>query len=63
MYHFLQWIIGGLLILAVGLGALAYFSKSKDPTETDEGRVIDFDDPEYRIGEENPPGWKQVKNN
>jgi hypothetical protein len=55
--------IGGLIVLIIGLAFLARYSKKKDPTETDEGRVIPFDDPEHRIGEDNLPDWKQRHSN
>lgn len=65
MTHFLQCIIVGLIFTGIGLILLARYSKSKDPEEEREnGRVkrMHDDDPEFRIGEDNPPDWKKRAN-
>jgi hypothetical protein len=63
MPHSLYCIIAGLIVLASLIGLLAGFSKRKDPTETDEGKIIPFGDPEDITNEENPLSWKDSQAN
>jgi len=63
MIHLLECIIAGLIVLALGIGVLAHYSKKEDPSETEDGKVIKLDDHEYHISGDEYPPLKKVQEN
>ena len=63
MIHFLECIIAGLIVLALGIGVLAHYSKREDPTETQDGKVIKLDEHEHHIGGDDYPPLKKAQSN
>lgn len=67
--HLALCILAGLIILTIGMAAIAFFSHREGPDEEQElGKIRHMypdDDPEYTLGEDNTPDWKigKVRNN
>jgi len=60
--HLFWCIVVGLVVLGTGMLLLAFYSKTPDPSEEENGKVRqlypDKDDPDYAYDNDNTPIWK-----